>query len=169
MSQSARCQLTTAFDAKKVKTEICRFKSKCHRPSVSTDSRLRVDVSAALRLDLGTYTHANTHTYTHTHTHTQRSGIRLLSRARQPIHAFSLFRSISCFFLPSCFLPLFPFLFALVARTNYTSVRPSPHFVVRLKYILHIPRCNRLPRIYRTSVGIPLSPKRRRPSSRKDQ
>ena len=88
-------------------------------------------------------TRTQTHTRTHTHTHTQRSGIRLLSRARQPIHAFSLFRSISCFFLPSCFLPLFPFLFALVARTNYTSVRPSPHFVVRLKYILHIPRCNR--------------------------
>lgn len=40
--------MTTAFDAKKVKTGICRFKSKCHRPSVSTDSR-RLDVSSAVR------------------------------------------------------------------------------------------------------------------------
>lgn len=40
--------MTTAFDAKKVKTGICRFKSKCHRPPVSTDSR-RLDVSSAVR------------------------------------------------------------------------------------------------------------------------
>lgn len=40
--------MTTAFDAKKVKTGICRFKSKCHRPSVSTVSR-RLDVSSAVR------------------------------------------------------------------------------------------------------------------------
>lgn len=47
---NAPCQLTTAFDAKKVRTlEICRFKSDCHRSSVRVVREQAVlDVSSAL-------------------------------------------------------------------------------------------------------------------------